>query len=117
MVFIDTAGRLQTKVDLMEELSKISRVLAKRHPGAPHRCILVLDGTTGQNALSQTKLFSESSKVTEIIISKLDGTAKAGVAVGVAMQYKIPITFIGLGEKMEDLRPFDGAAFAKALLE
>ena len=117
VVFIDTAGRLQTKVDLMEELSKISRVLAKRHPGAPHRCILVLDGTTGQNALSQTKLFSESSKVTEIIISKLDGTAKAGVAVGVAMQYKIPITFIGLGEKMEDLRPFDGAAFAKALLE
>ena len=117
VVFIDTAGRLQTKVDLMEELSKISRVLAKRHPGAPHRCILVLDGTTGQNALSQTKLFSESSKVTEIIISKLDGTAKAGVAVGVAMQYKIPITFIGLGEKMEDLRPFDGAAFAKALLD
>ena len=117
VVFIDTAGRLQTKVDLMEELSKINRVLAKRHPGAPHRCVLVLDGTTGQNALSQAKLFSESSKVTEIIISKLDGTAKAGVAVGVAMQYQIPITFIGLGEKMEDLRPFDGAAFARALLE
>lgn len=117
VVFIDTAGRLQTKAGLMEELGKIGRVLAKRHPGAPHRCILVLDATTGQNALSQTKLFSESAPVSEIIISKLDGTAKAGVAVGVAMQHKIPITYIGLGEKMEDLRPFEGAAFAKALLE
>lgn len=117
VVFIDTAGRLQTKTGLMEELGKINRVLGKRHQGAPHRVILVLDATTGQNALSQAKLFSESSQVNEIIISKLDGTAKAGVAVGVAMQFGIPITFIGLGEKMEDLRPFDGEAFAKALLE
>ena len=117
IVFIDTAGRLQTKTGLMEELGKIVRVLAKRHPGAPHRTILVLDATTGQNALSQAKLFSETSPVSEIVISKLDGTAKAGVAVGVAMQHKIPISFIGLGEKMEDLRPFDGPAFAKALLD
>ena len=117
IVFIDTAGRLQTKTGLMEELGKIVRVLGKRHPGAPHRTILVLDATTGQNALSQAKLFSETSPVSEIIISKLDGTAKAGVAVGLAMQRKIPITFIGLGEKMEDLRPFDGQAFARALLE
>lgn len=117
VVFIDTAGRLQTKTGLMEELGKINRVLGKRHEGAPHRVILVLDATTGQNALSQAKLFSESSQVNEIIISKLDGTAKAGVAVGVAIQFGIPITFIGLGEKMEDLRPFDGEAFAKALLE
>ena len=117
VVFIDTAGRLQTKTGLMEELGKINRVLAKRHAGAPHRVILVLDATTGQNALSQARLFSESSQVNEIIISKLDGTAKAGVAVGVAMQFGIPITFIGLGEKMEDLRPFNGEAFAKALLD
>lgn len=117
IVFFDTAGRLQTKTGLMEELGKIVRVLGKRHNGAPQRTILVLDATTGQNALSQAKLFSETSPVSEIVISKLDGTAKAGVAVGIAMQHKIPITFIGLGEKMEDLRPFDGSAFAKALLE
>ncbi|MBQ4133493.1 MAG: signal recognition particle-docking protein FtsY [Desulfovibrionaceae bacterium] len=117
IVFIDTAGRLQTKAGLMEELGKIVRVLGKRHPGAPHRTILVLDATTGQNALSQARLFAETAPVSEIIISKLDGTAKAGVAVGVAAQQKTPITFIGLGEKMEDLRPFDGQSFARALLE
>ena len=117
IMFFDTAGRLQTKTGLMEELGKIVRVLGKRHNGAPQRTVLVLDATTGQNALSQAKLFSETSPVSEIIISKLDGTAKGGVAVGIAMQQKIPITFIGLGEKMEDLRPFDGQTFAKALLD
>ncbi len=117
LVFIDTAGRLQTKTNLMEELGKIRRVLAKRHPGAPHRSVLVIDATTGQNALSQTKLFNEACGLDEIILTKLDGTAKGGVAVALALQFGIPITFVGLGEKMEDLRPFDGKAFAVALLE
>ena len=116
LVFVDTAGRLQTKTNLMEELAKINRTLNKKVPGAPHRCVLVLDATTGQNALSQVKLFNEVSGVDEIILSKLDGTAKGGVAVGIALQFGIPISFIGLGEKMEDLRPFDPQTFAKALL-
>ncbi len=116
LVFVDTAGRLQTKTNLMEELAKINRTLNKKVPGAPHRCVLVLDATTGQNALSQVKLFNEASKVDEIILSKLDGTAKGGVAVGIALQFGIPISFIGLGEKMEDLRPFDPQTFARALL-
>ncbi|MGE4297719.1 MAG: signal recognition particle-docking protein FtsY [Desulfovibrionaceae bacterium] len=116
LVFIDTAGRLHTKVNLMEELSKINKVLGKRHPGAPHRKILVVDATTGQNALSQTKLFNEAVGVDEIVLTKLDGTAKGGVVVAVAMQFGVPITFVGLGEKMEDLRPFDGKDFAQALL-
>lgn len=116
MLFVDTAGRLQTKVNLMEELSKIRNVLTKKHPGAPHRTILVIDATTGQNALSQTKLFRESSSIDELILTKLDGTAKGGVAIAVAMQHHLPITFVGVGEKMEDLRPFDGASYAQALL-
>lgn len=116
ILLIDTAGRLQTKTNLMEELEKIKRVVGKLHPGAPHRSILVLDANTGQNALSQAKLFGQSGGVDEIILTKLDGTAKGGVAVGIALTYKLPITYIGLGEKMEDLRPFDGQAFAAALL-
>ena len=116
MLFVDTAGRLQTKVNLMEELTKIRQVLGKKHPGAPHRSILVLDATTGQNALSQTKLFKEAAGVDELILTKLDGTAKGGVAIAVAMQHHLPITFVGLGEKMEDLRPFNGADYARALL-
>lgn len=116
LLFIDTAGRLQTKVNLMEELHKIYKVLGKKHPGAPHRSILVIDATTGQNALSQTKIFKEACGIDEIILTKLDGTAKGGIAVAVVMQHDIPITFVGLGEKMDDLRPFDGTEFAKALL-
>lgn len=116
VVFIDTAGRLQTKVNLMEELGKIRQVLGKKHPGAPHRSILVLDATTGQNALSQAKLFNDAIGVDELILTKLDGTAKGGVAIAVAMQENLPITYVGLGEKMEDLRPFNGADYAKALL-
>ena len=116
LLIIDTAGRLHTKTNLMEELKKIRQVIAKKHPGAPHRTILILDATTGQNALSQTKLFDETAGIDEIILTKLDGTAKGGVAVAVAMQHKLPITFVGLGEKMEDLRPFDGDDFARALL-
>lgn len=116
VLFVDTAGRLQTKVNLMEELAKIRSVLGKKHPGAPHRSILVLDATTGQNALSQAKLFREKAGVDELILTKLDGTAKGGVAIAVAMQFEVPISFIGLGEKLEDLRPFDGGSFATALL-
>jgi len=116
LLIIDTAGRLHTKVNLMEELTKIQRVVGKKHEGAPHRNILVIDATTGQNALSQTKLFNKAVGVDEIILTKLDGTAKGGVVVAVTLQNKLPITFVGLGEKMEDLRPFNGKDFAKALL-
>lgn len=116
VLYVDTAGRLQTKVNLMDELTKIRQVIGKKHPGVPHRTVLVLDATTGQNALSQAKLFKESAGVDELILTKLDGTAKGGVAIAVAMQYKLPITFIGLGEKVEDLRPFNGDDYADALL-
>ena len=116
VLYVDTAGRLQTKVNLMDELTKIRQVIGKKHPGAPHRTVLVLDATTGQNALSQAKLFKESAGVDELILTKLDGTAKGGVDIAVAMQYKLPLTFIGLGEKVEDLRPFNGDDYADALL-
>ena len=116
VLYVDTAGRLQTKTNLMEELKKIRAVLHKKHPGAPHRSVLVIDATTGQNALSQTKLFKESAGVDEIILTKLDGTAKGGVAIAVTMQFQTPITYVGLGEKLEDLRPFNGEDFASALL-
>ncbi|MEF8823785.1 MAG: signal recognition particle-docking protein FtsY [Desulfohalobiaceae bacterium] len=117
LLFIDTAGRLHTKTNLMEELKKIKRVLSKHHSGSPHRSILVVDATTGQNAVSQTKLFQESIGVDEIVLTKLDGTAKGGVVLGISLEQGVPITYIGLGEKMEDLRPFDGESFARALLE
>lgn len=117
ILFIDTAGRLHTKSNLMDELHKIREVIARKHPGAPHRSILIVDATTGQNALQQTKIFKETAGIDELILTKLDGTAKGGVAVAVSMQYGIPITYVGLGEKMEDLRPFNGDDFAKALLE
>jgi len=116
VLYLDTAGRLHTKANLMEELKKIRRVVSKKHPGAPHRSVLVLDATTGQNALSQTKIFNEAAGVDEIILTKLDGTAKGGVVVGITLSFGLPITYVGLGEKMEDLRPFDGPSFAQALL-
>lgn len=116
LLLLDTAGRLHTKTNLMEELKKVQRVVGKKHEGAPHRTILVIDATTGQNALSQTKLFNEAVGVDEIILTKLDGTAKGGIVVAVTLQNKLPISFVGLGEKMEDLRPFNGKDFAKALL-
>lgn len=115
-VFVDTAGRLHTKTNLMEELVKVGRVLGKRHPGAPHRTLLVLDATTGQNGLAQVKLFNQACGIDELILTKLDGTAKGGIAVAAAMQYGIPISFVGLGEKMEDLRPFDAGSYVAALL-
>ncbi len=116
-IFVDTAGRLHTKVDLMEELKKVRRVLNNKHPGAPHKTMLVLDATTGQNALSQADLFAKSLTIDEIVLTKLDGTAKGGVVVAIAMEKNLPITYIGLGEKMEDLRPFHGEDFAAALVE
>ncbi len=115
VLYVDTAGRLQTKVNLMDELSKIRAVLARKHPGSPHRTVLVLDATTGQNALSQAKLFKEAAGVDELILTKLDGTAKGGVAIAVAMQHQLPITYVGMGEKVEDLRPFNGDDYADAL--
>lgn len=117
LLIVDTAGRLHTKTDLMDELKKIRRVLGKHHPGAPHSMMLILDATTGQNAISQCQLFHEGAGVDEVILTKLDGTAKGGVILGIATEIGLPITFVGLGEKMEDLRPFKGEDFARALLQ
>ncbi|HHP50726.1 MAG TPA: signal recognition particle-docking protein FtsY [Moorella mulderi] len=115
VVLVDTAGRLQTKVNLMEELKKIKRVLAKEQEGAPHEVLLVLDATTGQNALSQARLFKEAVEVTGIVLTKLDGTAKGGVVVAIARELELPVKFIGLGEGIEDLQPFYPRDFAEAL--
>jgi fused signal recognition particle receptor len=115
-VIIDTAGRLQNKTNLMEELAKIPRVLKKIDKTAPHQVILVLDATTGQNAFSQLELFSKFVQVTGLIITKLDGTAKAGGVVGLATQFKIPIFAIGVGEAIDDLKPFDPLDFAKSMV-
>ena len=114
-VLIDTAGRLQTKANLMEELKKIGRVIARELPGAPHEVWLVLDATTGQNALSQAKIFGEAIKLTGAVLAKLDSTAKGGVIVGIAGQFGIPVRFVGLGEGIEDLREFDPHEFVDAL--
>jgi fused signal recognition particle receptor len=114
-VLIDTAGRLQTKVNLMEELKKISRVVGRELPGAPHETWLVLDATTGQNALSQAKLFGEAVPLTGVVLAKLDSTAKGGVIVGIAERLKLPVRYVGLGENLEDLRPFDAREFVEAL--
>lgn len=115
-VFIDTAGRLHTKVNLMEELKKIFRTAGKKLPGAPHEVLLVLDATTGQNALSQARIFHEAVGVSGIILTKMDGTAKGGVALAVAHETGLPLRYIGLGEGLEDLRPFDAEAFVAAIL-
>jgi fused signal recognition particle receptor len=115
-VYLDTAGRLHTKVNLMEELKKIHRTAAKKIPGAPHEVLLILDATTGQNALSQARLFHEAVGVTGLILTKMDGTAKGGVALAVVHETGIPLKYIGVGEAMEDLRPFDAEAFVEAIL-
>ena len=114
-VLIDTAGRLQTKANLMEELKKIARVIGRELPGAPHEVWLVLDATTGQNALSQAKIFGEAVTLTGAVLAKLDSTAKGGVIVGIAGQLGIPVRFVGLGEGIEDLREFDPHEFVDAL--
>jgi fused signal recognition particle receptor len=116
LVYVDTAGRLHTKVNLMEELKKIHRTAAKKLPGSPHEVYLVLDATTGQNALSQARLFHEAVGLTGLILTKMDGTAKGGVALGVVHETGVPLRYIGVGEAMEDLRPFDAEAFVEAIL-
>lgn len=115
VLLVDTAGRLQNKSGLMDELAKVRRVLGRQAPGAPHDTILVLDATTGQNALSQIEIFREVAGVTGLVMTKLDGTARGGVLVAAAEKFKLPIHAIGVGEKLGDLRPFDAAAFAAAL--
>ncbi|MEJ5331035.1 MAG: signal recognition particle-docking protein FtsY [Desulfobaccales bacterium] len=115
-VFIDTAGRLHTKVNLMEELKKIHRTIGKKVPGAPHETYLVLDATTGQNALSQARLFQEAVGLSGLILTKLDGTAKGGVALAVVHETGLPLRYLGVGEGLDDLKPFDPEAFVAAIL-
>ncbi len=115
IIIIDTAGRLHTKVNLMEELKKIKRVIDKKVPGAPHEIMLVLDATTGQNSISQAKLFNEAVDISGLILTKLDGTAKGGIVVNICHEMEVPIRFIGIGEKMEDLREFAPHEFIEAL--
>jgi fused signal recognition particle receptor len=115
IVLIDTAGRLHTKVNLMEELKKIKRSIAKQMPDAPHEILLVLDATTGQNAISQAKLFNDALGVTGLALTKLDGTAKGGIVVSICSTLNIPLQYIGIGEKIEDLREFEPEQFVKAL--
>ena len=115
-VYIDTAGRLHTKVNLMEELKKVRRTADKQISGAPHEVLLVLDATTGQNAINQARLFHEAIGITGIVMTKLDGTAKGGVAIGVVKETGLPLKFIGVGEQMDDLRPFDPEAYLEAIL-
>lgn len=115
VVIIDTAGRLHNKAYLMDELSKIRRVISKKMPDAPHEVLLVLDGSTGQNAIEQAKHFTAATKVTAIAITKLDGTAKGGVVLAIANQFKIPVKYIGVGERMEDLQIFNKEEFVDSL--
>jgi len=115
VLIVDTAGRLHTQANLMKELEKISRVLTKKVPGAPHEVLLVLDGTTGQNALVQARQFSDVVPVSGIFLSKLDGTAKGGVVLAIAREMDIPVKFVGIGEQVEDIQPFDPTSFVDAL--
>ncbi len=117
VVIIDTAGRLHTKVNLMNELSKIKRVIQKFIPEAPHDVMLVLDGSTGQNAVTQAREFTKATDVTSLAITKLDGTAKGGVVIGISDQFQIPVRYIGVGEKMEDLQVFNKHEFVDSLFE
>jgi fused signal recognition particle receptor len=114
-LIIDTAGRLHTQEHLMRELEKIFRVINKQIPGAPHEVLLVLDATTGQNALNQARMFKQVAKVTGIMLAKLDGTAKGGIVIAIRNEVDLPVKFVGLGEKMEDLEPFDPDKFIDAL--
>jgi fused signal recognition particle receptor len=115
VVIIDTAGRLHNKQHLMDELGKIKRAIGKVIPGAPHDVLLVLDGSTGQNALEQAKHFTATTQVTELAITKLDGTARGGVVLAIAHQFKIPVKYIGVGEKIDDLLLFDKKEFVHSL--
>jgi fused signal recognition particle receptor len=115
ILIIDTAGRLHTRVNLMEELKKMKRVMAREIPGAPHEILLVIDATTGQNAINQAKMFNEEIGVTGIVLTKLDGSSKGGIVIRIARELQIPIRYIGVGEQLEDLRPFHGDDFVEAL--
>jgi fused signal recognition particle receptor len=117
VVIVDTAGRLHTQDHLMEELAKVRRVIERQLPGAPHETLLTIDATTGQNGLRQALLFREAVDVTGIVLTKLDGTAKGGIALAIAQELGVPVKLIGIGEALEDLRPFDPDDFARALLE
>ncbi len=117
VVIVDTAGRLHTQDDLMAELTKVRRVIGKQLDGAPHETLLTVDATTGQNGLRQARLFSEATPVTGIVLTKLDGTAKGGIALAIAGELGIPVKLIGIGEQLEDLRPFDPQEYARALLD
>ncbi len=116
VVIVDTAGRLHTQDNLMEELAKVRRVIAKQIPEAPHETLISIDATTGQNGLRQAKVFSEAVAVDGVVLTKLDGTAKGGIALAIAADLEIPVKLIGVGETLEDLRPFDPAEYAAALL-
>ena len=117
VVLADTAGRLHTKTELMDELQKVKRVNGKAMEGAPHETLLVVDSTTGQNAIAQAKLFQEAMAVSGIVLTKLDGTAKGGVIIGICDELRLPVRYIGIGERVEDLRDFDPAEFVTALYE
>ncbi|MEA2468435.1 MAG: fused signal recognition particle receptor, partial [Thermoleophilaceae bacterium] len=117
VVIIDTAGRLHTQQHLMDELRKVRKVIAKQIPDAPHETLLSIDATTGQNGLRQALLFREAVDVDGIVLTKLDGTAKGGIALAIAQELGVPVKLIGIGEQLEDLRPFDADDFARALLE
>jgi len=117
VLMIDTAGRLHNKVNLMQELSKIRRVLEKLLPGAPHEVLLVLDASTGQNALEQARQFTAATQVTGLVLTKLDGTAKGGVVVAIASEFQLPVRFVGLGEGIEDLQVFDAQVFVNSLFK
>ena len=116
VVIVDTAGRLHTQANLMEELAKVRRVIERKLPGAPHETLLVVDATTGQNGLQQARLFGEAVGVTGVALTKLDGSAKGGIAVAIAHEVGLPVKLIGVGEQLEDLRPFDPHDFARALV-
>ncbi|MGI8413281.1 MAG: signal recognition particle-docking protein FtsY [Solirubrobacteraceae bacterium] len=116
VVIIDTAGRLHTQDDLMAELAKVRRVITKQYPQAPHETLLTVDGTTGQNGLRQARMFSEAIEVSGIALTKLDGTAKGGIALAIAQELGIPVKLIGIGEQLQDLRPFDATEYARALV-
>src|SRR5205807_4455494 len=115
VVLCDTAGRLHTKANLMEELKRLRRVLEKAQPGAPHEVLLVVDATTGQNAIAQARQFHEALRVSGFVLTKLDGTAKGGVIIGICDELKIPVRYVGIGEKVADLKPFDPHEFVEAL--
>ncbi|HTR89732.1 MAG TPA: signaling recognition particle receptor family protein, partial [Solirubrobacteraceae bacterium] len=116
VVIVDTAGRLHTQEDLMGELAKVRRVIARQLEGAPHETLLTIDATTGQNGLRQAHVFADAAGVTGVVLTKLDGTARGGIALAIARELELPVKLIGIGESLEDLRPFDARDFAQALV-